>query len=107
MVTSDFPSHDKTQIGSDAIVKALVRKQLGHKGPRLETTLAEETDEQEHLNQTQYPLLEMDLSMPIATITGDMNHNIWINAKSTMVISIQAEIKGRPSSNGTNTEGIP
>ena len=63
------------------LAKALVRKQLGCKGQRLETTLTEETDEQEHLNQTQYPFLETEPSMLIATITGDVSHDIWINAK--------------------------
>ena len=44
------------------LAKALVRKQLSYKGPKLETTITEEIDEQEHLNHTQNPLSEMELS---------------------------------------------
>ena len=38
------------------LAKALVRKQLGYKELRLETTITEEIDEQEPLNHTQNPL---------------------------------------------------
>ena len=74
------------------LAKALVRKQLGYKGPKLETTITEEVDEQERLNHTQNPLPETELSTLITAILGDAHSDVWINAKSTTATSIQAEI---------------
>ena len=74
------------------LAKALVRKQLGYKGPKLETTITEDIDEQECLNHTQIPLPEMELSTLITAILGDAPSDVLINAKSTTATSIQAEI---------------
>ena len=53
------------------LAKALVRKQLGYKTPKLETTIMEETDEQENLNHTQNPLPETELAILLTTLLGD------------------------------------
>ena len=74
------------------LAKALVRKQLGYKEPKLKTTITEETDEQEYLNHTQNPLLQTELTTLITTILGDTSSDVWINAKTTTATSIQAEI---------------
>ena len=74
------------------LAKALIRKQLGYKEPKLEMTVAEETDEQEYLNHTQNPLPQTELSTLITTILGDTPSDVWINAKMTTATSIQAEI---------------
>ena len=74
------------------LAKALVRKQLSYKEPKLEMTVTEETDEQEYCNYTQNPLPQTELSTLIATILGDTSSDVWINAKTTMATSIQAEI---------------
>ena len=58
------------------LAKALVRKQLSYKEPKLETTIAEETDEQEYLNHTQNSLPQMELSTLITTILGDASSNV-------------------------------
>ena len=52
----------------------------------------EEKDEEEHLNSTQNPLEDTELSVLISTITGNMGNGIWINSKSTTATVIQAEI---------------
>ena len=66
-------------------------KTLLEKEKRLRTT--EEEDEEEHLNSTQNPLDDNELSvLIISTITGDMDNSEWINSKSTMAKKIQAEI---------------
>ena len=52
----------------------------------------EETDEQEYLNHTQNPLLQMELAALIMTILGNTSSNVWINAKTTTATSIQAKI---------------
>ena len=74
------------------LAKALVRKQLGYKEPKLEMTVAEETDEQEYLNHTQNSLPQTELSALITMILGDPPSDVWINAKTTMATLIQAEI---------------
>ena len=74
------------------LAKVLVRKQLGYKEPKVETTITEETDEQEYLNHTQNSLPQMELSTLIMMILGDTSSDLWINAKMTTTTSIQAEI---------------
>ena len=74
------------------LAKALVRKQLGYKEPKLEMTVAIETDEQEYLNHTQNSLPQIELSALITMILGDPPSDVWINAKMTTATSIQAEI---------------
>ena len=74
------------------LAKVLVRKQLSYKGPKWETTVTEEIDEQECLNHTQNPLPETELLTLIMTILGDAHSGVWINAKTTTTTSIQAEI---------------
>ena len=59
------------------------------------TTVIEEKDEQGQLNKTQNPLPETDLAVLIATITDDPEDYLWINAKSTNVTIIQAEINSK------------
>ena len=60
------------------------------KYPKL--TITEEQDEQENWNRTQNPLEDTELSVLIATITGETDNDTWINAKSTTSTTIQAEI---------------
>ena len=74
------------------LAKALVRKQLGHKEPRLETTIVEKIDEQEYLNHMQSYLSQTELSTLITMTLGDTSSDVWINAKSTTATLIQAEI---------------
>ena len=72
------------------LAKALVRKQLSYKTPKLETIIMEETDEQESLNHTQNPLPETELATLLTTILGDTSSDLWINAKNTTATAIQA-----------------
>ena len=92
MVASNLSSNNETWTKSNAIAKALVRKQLGYKGPKLETTIAEEIDEQEYLNHTQNSLPETELSTLITAILGDAPSDVWINTKTTTATLIHAEI---------------
>ena len=74
------------------------RPKLGKTLPKREkqlrttVTISEEEDKEEHLNSTQNPLDNGELSLLISSITGDMDDSIWINSKSTMATKIQAEI---------------
>ena len=63
-----------------------------YRGSKWKTIVTEEIDEQECLNHTQNPLPEMELSTLITMILGDAHSDVWINAKTTTAISIQAEI---------------
>ena len=74
------------------LAKALVKKELRHRQFKLNAVVVEKSDNEEHLNWTQYPLPETELLVLIATITGETNHDLWINAKSTMATTIQVEI---------------
>ena len=69
-------------------------KTLPKREKRLRTTvtISEEEDKEEHLNSTQNPLDNGELSLLISSITGDMDDSVWINSKSTMATKIQAEI---------------
>ena len=58
-------------------------------------TISEEDDKDEYLNSTQNPLDESDLAMLISSITGEMNNDIWINAKMSMATEIEAELNLR------------
>jgi transposase InsO family protein len=62
---------------------------------RTPTTISEEEDKEEHLNSTQNPLDNSELSLLIASITGDVDDEAWINSKSTMATKIQAEINSK------------
>ena len=74
------------------LAKALVRKQLSYKMPKLGTTITEELDEQENLNHTQNLLSETELATLLTTILGNTFSDLWINAKTTTATTIQAEI---------------
>ena len=74
------------------LAKALVRRQLRYKEPKLETTITEEADEQEYLNHTQNSLPQTELATLIMTILGETSSDVWINAKTTTATLIQAEI---------------
>ena len=74
------------------LAKALVRRQLRYKEPKLEMTVTEEADEQEYLNHTQNSLLQTELATLIMTILGETSSDVWINAKTTTATLIQAEI---------------
>ena len=82
------------------LAKALVRKQLGYKMPKLKTTITEEIDEQENLNHTQNPLPKMELATFLTTILGNTFSDLWINAKTTTATTIQAKINQQK-------EGLP
>ena len=62
---------------------------------RTHVTITKEKDEEEHLNSTQNPLNNSELLQLIASITGDMDNEVWINSKSTMATKIQAEINSK------------
>jgi hypothetical protein len=59
---------------------------------RTTATIVEEEDREAHLNSTQNPLDNDELSLLISSITGDMDDSAWINSKSTTATKIQAEI---------------
>ena len=66
---------------------------LGTKTPtRTPTTISEEEDEELHLNSTQNPLDDDEFSLLVSSINGDMDNDIWINAKMSTATEIQAEI---------------
>ena len=69
--------------------KALPEKE---KQIRTTTTVLEEEDKEEHLNSTQNPLDDSEISLLISSITGDTDNSVWINSKSTTATRIQAEI---------------
>ena len=89
------------------------KRTIPQKETRLRTTSTEEKDEEEHLNSTQNPLEDTELSVLISTITGDTDNGTWINSKSTMATAIQVEInrekevsylwKNKSPKNSTNT----
>ena len=68
------------------------KRTIPQKETQLRTTSTEEKDEEEHLNSTQNPLVDTELSVLISTLTGDMDNGIWINSKPTTAMAIQAEI---------------
>ena len=59
---------------------------------RTPATIIEVEDEERHLNSTQNPLDENELSSIISSITGDTDNDVWINAKLNKATEIQAEI---------------
>jgi hypothetical protein len=59
---------------------------------RTSITITEEEDEEAHLNSTQHPLDDSELSLLIALITGETGNKTWINSKSTTATQIQADI---------------
>ena len=69
-------------------------KKLPEKEKRIRTpaTIVEIEDEDKHLNSTQNPLDDDELSLLISSITGDTDNSAWINSKSTTATQIQAEI---------------
>ena len=69
--------------------KALSEKE---KQIRTTTTVLEEEDKEEHLNSTQNPLDDSEISLLTSSITGDTDNSVWINSKSTTATRIQAEI---------------
>ena len=56
-------------------------------------TISEEDDKEEYLNSTQNPLDKSDLAILVSSITGEMDNDIWINAKTSMATEIQAELE--------------
>ena len=56
-------------------------------------TISEEDDKEEYLNSTQKPLDESDLAMLISSITGEMDNDIWINAKMSMTTEIHVQVE--------------
>ena len=59
---------------------------------QLPVTISEEDDKEEYLNSTQNPLDKSDLAILVSSITGEMDNDIWINAKTSMAMEIQAEL---------------
>jgi hypothetical protein len=70
-------------------------KKLSRRATRTPVTITEEEDIEAHLNSTQNPLKDDELSLLIATITGDTDNEIWINSKSTTATQIQADINSK------------
>ena len=66
------------------------REQVTQK--RIPVTISEEDDKEEYLNLTQNPLDKSDLAILVSSITGEMDNNIWINAKTSTATEIQAEL---------------
>ena len=62
---------------------------------RTAATISEEEDEEEHLNSTQNPLDNNDLTLLVSSITGEMDTDTWINAKMSTSTEIQAEVNLR------------
>ena len=62
---------------------------------RMTTTISEEEDEEEYLNSTQNPLDSSDLALLVASIIGDTDNDLWINAKTSMATEIQAELNSK------------
>ena len=62
------------------------------KQKRSPVTISEEDDKEKYLKSTQNPLDESDLATLISSITGEMDNDIWINAKMSMAMEIQAEL---------------
>ena len=58
-------------------------------------TISEEEDKDAYLNRTQNPLDDSELSLLIASITGDMDNKIWINSKLTTATQLQEEINSK------------
>ena len=87
--------NDKT-LKPEELARKLLRPKTGKtilkKENRLRTTVTEKEDEEKHLNSTQNPLDDAELSVLISTITGDTDDHVWINSKSTMATKLQAEI---------------
>ena len=62
---------------------------------RTTATIVEEEDQEAHLNSTQNPLDDNELSLLISSITGDTDDSTWVNSKSTTATKIQAEINSK------------
>ena len=72
--------------------KLIIKRSLKKKKP---VTILEEEDNDAHLNRTQNPLEDNELSLLIASITGETDNEIWINSKSTTATQLQAEINSK------------
>ena len=59
---------------------------------RTPVTISQEDDEEEYLNWTQNPLDESNLAILVSSITGEMDNDIWINAKMSTATEIQVEL---------------
>ena len=55
-------------------------------------TISDEDDEEEYLNSTRNPLDDNEFSLLVSSIIGEMDNDIWINAKTTTATEIQAEL---------------
>ena len=83
--------------GNSGLEEIQIGKETNGKGKTDQDncTITEEKDEEEHLNSTQNPIDNSELSLLIATITGDTDNDVWINSKSTNATRIQAEINSK------------
>ena len=72
--------------------KLIIKRSSKKKKP---VTISEEEDNDAHLNRTQNPLEDSELSLLIASITGETDNEIWINSKSTTATQLQAEINSK------------
>ena len=52
---------------------------------RTPVTISQEDDEEEYLKSTQNPLDESNLAILVSSITGEMDNDIWINAKMSVL----------------------
>ena len=68
-----------------------LEKPEGKKAMKNPITIEEE-DKEKHLNSTQNPLEKDELSTIVSTITGETDHDTWINAKLNKAMEIQAKI---------------
>ena len=59
---------------------------------RTPVMITEEEDEEEYLNSTQNPLDNNELALLVSAITGEMDNDLWINAKMSTATEIQAEL---------------
>ena len=71
------------------------RKNIFKRSTNKPVTVSEEEYKDAYLNWNQNPLYESELSLLIASITGDMDNKIWINSKLTTATQLQEEINSK------------
>ena len=90
---------DERTVEYYSFIKGMINKleptKRQRKSRRTPATVVEVDDKEKHLNSTQQPLDEDDLSLIVSMITGNTDNDIWINAKQNKATEIQAEINLR------------
>jgi len=89
-----FPLEMAKKLARQALKEDLDKQEREMRN-RTAATISEEEDEEEHLNSTQNPLDDNDLTLLVSSITGEMDTDTWINAKMSTSTEIQAEVNLR------------